>query len=117
MKVVFFEVRLPMSSRALTETLTMPVAGTYVAERSSLACCAVAATRRPAASISDVAEVASSVLARPWTYEIRFGAIPPALRAAIEATRDEGSLRAWLRVAITHPADEIAAAIRRATTS
>jgi hypothetical protein len=50
-------------------------------------------------------------------YEVRFGAIPPALRAAIEATRDEGTLRAWFKLAITHPADEIDAAIRRATTS
>jgi len=50
-------------------------------------------------------------------YEVRFGAIPPTLRAVIEATRDEGTLRAWLKLAITHPADEVAAAIRRATTS
>jgi hypothetical protein len=44
-------------------------------------------------------------------YEARFGAIPEAIRAVIEATHDEPTLRAWLKLAGTRGADEIAAAI------
>jgi len=45
-------------------------------------------------------------------YEARFGAMPKALRAVVEATDDERTLVAWLRLAGTRSADEIAAAIR-----
>ena len=44
-------------------------------------------------------------------YEARFGAMPEAIRAVIEATHDEPTLRAWLKLACTRGADEIAAAI------
>jgi hypothetical protein len=44
-------------------------------------------------------------------YEARFGAMPEAIRAVIEATHDEPTLRAWLKLAGTRGADEIAAAI------
>jgi hypothetical protein len=44
-------------------------------------------------------------------YEARFGAIPEAIRVVIEATHDEPTLRAWLKLAGTRGADEIAAAI------
>jgi len=45
-------------------------------------------------------------------YEARFGAVPEAIRAMIEATHDEATLRAWLKLAVTRGADEIVAAIR-----
>ncbi len=45
-------------------------------------------------------------------YEARFGAMPEELRVVIEATHDESTLRAWLKLAGTRGADEIAAAIR-----
>ena len=45
-------------------------------------------------------------------YEARFGAMPEELRAVIENTHDEPTLRAWLKLAGTRGADEIAAAIR-----
>ena len=45
-------------------------------------------------------------------HEARFGAISPELRAVIEDTHDEPTLRGWVRLAITHTADELAAAIR-----
>lgn len=45
-------------------------------------------------------------------YEARFGAMPEELRAVIEATHDEATLRTWLKLAGTRGADEIAAAIR-----
>lgn len=45
-------------------------------------------------------------------YEARFGAMPEELRAVIEDTHDEPTLRAWLKLAGTRGADEIAAAIR-----
>jgi predicted transposase/invertase (TIGR01784 family) len=44
-------------------------------------------------------------------YEARFGAMPEAIRAVIEATHDEPTLRVWLKLAGTRGADEIAAAI------
>jgi hypothetical protein len=44
-------------------------------------------------------------------YEARFGAMPEAIRVVIEATHDEPTLRAWLKLAGTRGADEIAAAI------
>jgi hypothetical protein len=45
-------------------------------------------------------------------YEARFGAIPDELRAVIEDTHDEPTLRAWLKLAGTRGADEITAVIR-----
>jgi len=44
-------------------------------------------------------------------YEARFGAMPEEIRAVIEATHDEPTLRVWLKVACTRGADESAAAI------
>ena len=45
--------------------------------------------------------------------ELRFGAMPDDLRAVVEATRDESTLRGWFRLAATRTADELIAAIRR----
>ena len=45
-------------------------------------------------------------------YEARFGAMPEDLREVVEDTDDEPTLVAWLRLAGTRSADEIAAAIR-----
>jgi len=45
-------------------------------------------------------------------YEARFGSMPEEIRAVIEDTHDEIILRAWLKLAGTRGADEIAAAIR-----
>ncbi|MFS8067741.1 MAG: hypothetical protein ACMG6S_15360 [Byssovorax sp.] len=45
-------------------------------------------------------------------YEARFGATPAELRAIIEDTHDEPTLRAWLKLAGTRAEDEVAAAIR-----
>jgi hypothetical protein len=50
-------------------------------------------------------------------YEARFGAMPEELRAVIEDTHDEPTLRAWLKLAGTRGANEIAAAIRAFRTS
>jgi hypothetical protein len=44
-------------------------------------------------------------------YEARFGAMPEDLRTVIEATHDEAALRVWVKLAGTHSANEIAAAI------
>lgn len=44
-------------------------------------------------------------------YEVRFGTMPEGLRAVIEDTHDESTLRAWLKLAGTRSADAIAAAI------
>jgi len=44
-------------------------------------------------------------------YEVRFGPMPEGLRAVIEDTHDEPTLRAWLKLAGTRSADEIAVAI------
>ncbi len=44
-------------------------------------------------------------------YEARFGTMPEQIRAVIEDTRDEPTLYAWLGLASTRGADEIAAAI------
>jgi hypothetical protein len=45
-------------------------------------------------------------------YEARFGTMPEDLRAVVQDTDDEPTLVAWLRLAGTRSADEIAAAIR-----
>jgi hypothetical protein len=45
-------------------------------------------------------------------YEVRFGAMPEDLRAVIEDTHDEATLRAWVKLAGTRGADEVAEAIR-----
>ena len=50
-------------------------------------------------------------------YEARFGAMPEDLRAVIEDTHDESILYAWLELAGTRGADEIAAAIRASRAS
>jgi hypothetical protein len=50
-------------------------------------------------------------------YEARFGAMPEELRAVIEDTHDEPTLYAWLKLAGTRGADEIAAAIHAARAS
>jgi len=50
-------------------------------------------------------------------YEARFGAMPEELRAMVEATHDEATLRAWLKLAGTRGPDEIAAALRVARAS
>ena len=44
-------------------------------------------------------------------YEARFGTMPEEIRAVIDDTHDEPTLRAWLKLAGTRSADEIAAAI------
>jgi len=44
-------------------------------------------------------------------YESRFGAMPDELRTVIEDTHDEATLYAWLKLAGTRGADEVAAAI------
>ena len=50
-------------------------------------------------------------------YEARFGVMPEDLRAVVEGTDDEPTLVAWLRLAITRSADEIATAIRSSRAS
>ena len=45
-------------------------------------------------------------------YEARFGEMPAELRAAVENTDHEPTLIAWLRLAGTRTAAEVAAAIR-----
>ena len=50
-------------------------------------------------------------------YEVRFGAIPDDLRAVIEDTHDEATLRMWLRLVGIRSADEVAAAIRASRAS
>jgi hypothetical protein len=45
-------------------------------------------------------------------YEARFGTMPPDLRAVIDATRDEATLRSWYPLLATRSADEIAATLR-----
>jgi hypothetical protein len=45
-------------------------------------------------------------------YEARFGTMPEDLHTVVEDTDDEPTLVAWLRLAGTRSADEIAAAIR-----
>jgi len=46
-------------------------------------------------------------------YEVRFGAMPEDIRAVIDDTHDEAAtLRAWVKLAGTRGADDIAAAIR-----
>jgi flagellar biosynthesis/type III secretory pathway protein FliH len=58
--------------------------------------------------------VASSLIE---LYEARFGAMPDELRARVEATDDESTLRTWVRLAGTRSADEIVAAIRASRAS
>jgi hypothetical protein len=43
------------------------------------------------------------------TYEARFGAMPAELSAVVQDTRDEGVLRAWLKLIVTGSAEEIRA--------
>jgi hypothetical protein len=50
-------------------------------------------------------------------YEARFGAMPEDLRAVVEETDDEHTLVAWLRLAGTRGANEVAAAIRASRAS
>ncbi len=50
-------------------------------------------------------------------YEARFGTMPDELRAVIEDTHDESALRAWVKLASTRSADEIAAVIRASRAS
>ncbi|MFT3768614.1 MAG: hypothetical protein QM820_24475 [Minicystis sp.] len=45
-------------------------------------------------------------------YEARFDVVPADLRAIIDATHDERTLRSWIKLAGTRSADELAAAIR-----
>ncbi|MEO7732519.1 MAG: hypothetical protein ABIY55_16240 [Kofleriaceae bacterium] len=45
-------------------------------------------------------------------FEVRFGAMPEDLRAVIEDTHDESTLRTWFKLAVTGGADEIIATIR-----
>lgn len=45
-------------------------------------------------------------------YEARFGAMPDDVRGIIEDTHDEATLSGWVKLAGTHSADEVAAAIR-----
>jgi flagellar biosynthesis/type III secretory pathway protein FliH len=45
-------------------------------------------------------------------YEARFGAIPEEVRAVVEDTHDEPTLRAWLKLAGTRAADDVIEAIR-----
>jgi hypothetical protein len=47
-------------------------------------------------------------------YEARFGAMPDDVRAIIEDTHDEATLRGWVKLAGTRSADEVAAAVRAA---
>jgi hypothetical protein len=47
-------------------------------------------------------------------YEARFDTMPKDLRAVVESTHDEETLRGWLRLAGTRDANEVAAAIRAA---
>jgi hypothetical protein len=44
-------------------------------------------------------------------YEIHFGAMPPELKVAIEATEDEATLLGWLRLAETGSAEAFAATV------
>jgi hypothetical protein len=44
-------------------------------------------------------------------YEARFGEMPAGLRAAIEETHDEATLRGWLKLAGTRDAGELATTI------
>jgi hypothetical protein len=50
-------------------------------------------------------------------YEARFGAMPDDVRAVVEDTHDEPTLRAWVRLASTRGANEIAATIRASRAS
>jgi hypothetical protein len=45
-------------------------------------------------------------------YEARFGTMPDDLRAVIEGTHDQPTLRVWVKLVGTRGADEIAAVIR-----
>ena len=45
-------------------------------------------------------------------YEARFGALPPAVQAALEATEDTGTLQQWIVPFATRSPEEIAALVR-----
>ena len=45
-------------------------------------------------------------------YEIRFGAMPPALKTVIEATEEAATLLAWIRLVETSSAETFAATVR-----
>jgi hypothetical protein len=45
-------------------------------------------------------------------YEARFGPMPPDVRAVIDGTHDDPTLRSWIKLASTHAADEVTAALR-----
>jgi hypothetical protein len=47
-------------------------------------------------------------------YQVRFGAVPAELHAAIQATTDTGTLRHWLALFVTGSPDAIAAAVHMA---
>lgn len=49
--------------------------------------------------------------------EARFGAMPDDVRAVIEDTHDDATLRVWIKLAATRSADEIIAAIRASRAS
>jgi hypothetical protein len=44
-------------------------------------------------------------------YEIRLGMMPPELKSIVEATTDEATLLAWLRLVETSPAETFSAAV------
>jgi len=50
-------------------------------------------------------------------YETRFGAVPPELVTAIQATHDRAVLRGWLMLVGSRTADEVVAAIRASRAS
>jgi len=53
---------------------------------------------------------AQAVLA---AYEVRFGAPPAALVAAIERARDRAALQRWLEIVTTRSAEDVARALRK----
>lgn len=81
-----------------------------------MASAALASIRLESISIQEGSErgTARSVID---VYEARFGAMPEDIRAVIEDTRDEPTLRVWLKRASTCTADEIAVAIRASRAS
>lgn len=44
-------------------------------------------------------------------YEIRFGTMPPALKTAVEATKEAATLLGWLRLVETTSAETFAATV------
>src|SRR4051812_4534542 len=106
-KVVFLWVRPPMRSLALAARWTMPVAGTWVAARTSLVDFTAFDTRRPACWIRATPETASVASLSPWTYVLmlciavqsastlvsRMAANP----LALEALAAWAAVAAWIR--------------------